>query len=166
MSLTKLNNQSLSAVTSAGLPAGTVLQTITANTTTPVSIAASWNFTIAGTETGLQATITPASTNNKLLITGYLQVALGYTANPSFALEVYDGTSVIYSDKVGSGNAQGVYINGDGNENFYHKTPFALSVTAPSTNSTTYKVRGFTSEGGIVSSQNVPSFICIQEIAG
>lgn len=62
MALTKLNNQSLSAVTSAGLPSGTVLQVVQGTASTAVSATASY------TDTGLTATITPLSTSSKILV--------------------------------------------------------------------------------------------------
>ena len=63
MALTKLNNQSLSAVTSAGLPSGTVLQVVTA-----VQSSSSTNSTTNWTDTGLSASITPTSANSKILV--------------------------------------------------------------------------------------------------
>jgi hypothetical protein len=63
MALTKLNNQSLSAVTSAGLPSGTVLQVVTA-----VQSSGLTNSTNTWTDTSLSASITPSSTNSKILV--------------------------------------------------------------------------------------------------
>lgn len=67
MALIKLNDQSLSAVTSAGLPirAGTVLQTLNASSTT-VLITTSQTFADIP---GMSVSITPTSATSKILIT-------------------------------------------------------------------------------------------------
>jgi len=66
MALIKLNNQSLSAVTSAGLPSGTVLQVVQATETARISKASTStnNFTAAF----MSGTITPSSSNSKILV--------------------------------------------------------------------------------------------------
>jgi hypothetical protein len=62
MALTKLNNQSLTAVTSAGLPSGTVLQVQSVNKVD--------NQRIVGTTFTdvMSVSITPTSTNSKILV--------------------------------------------------------------------------------------------------
>jgi len=64
MALTKLNNQSLTAVTSAGLPSGTVLQVVT-GTDAAQGSTSSTSFVVAGT---LSASITPSSTSSKIFV--------------------------------------------------------------------------------------------------
>lgn len=66
MGLTRINNQALTDVTSAGLPSGTVLQVVQATETARVSKTSSNtnNFTNAF----MSATITPSSTNSKILV--------------------------------------------------------------------------------------------------
>ena len=64
MALIKLNNQSLSAVTSAGLPSGTVLQVKSAEATATQTISS--NTRVDGT--GLTVTLTPSSSSSKFLI--------------------------------------------------------------------------------------------------
>ena len=92
MSLTKLNNQSLSAVTSAGLPAGTVLQVVqaTGTTSTVVTNGNTYNAVAA------PVTITPTSTSNKIMIShsagGMVQ---GDTGGIYFRLK--RGSTVIWS---------------------------------------------------------------------
>ena len=63
MALIKLNNQSLTAVTSAGLPSGTVLQVVNNSTATTINQGSS-----GAVETGLFATITPISNTSKILV--------------------------------------------------------------------------------------------------
>ena len=64
MALTKLNNQSLVAVTAAGIPirSGSVLQAITAEKT------GIYDATTSLADVGLSAAITPSSSNSKILI--------------------------------------------------------------------------------------------------
>ena len=63
MALIKLNNQSLSAVTSAGLPSGTVLQVVQ-GVKSDISTLTSTSFV----DIGLSANITPSSTSSKILV--------------------------------------------------------------------------------------------------
>ena len=64
MALTKLNNQSLSAVTSAGLPSGTVLQVVQ---NIEEGTQTSTNST-SYVDANLNCSITPSSTNSKILV--------------------------------------------------------------------------------------------------
>jgi len=89
MALTKLNNQSLSAVTSAGLPSGTVLQVVHSLYTTEESITQTADVPNA---TGLTATITPTSTSSKILVT----YTLCTSANNSGA--AYGSMHMVYHD--------------------------------------------------------------------
>jgi hypothetical protein len=64
MALTKLNNASLSAVTSAGLPTGTVLQTVSYSHSTMVD-----NLTTTFQDTNaVNLAITPISTSSRIYI--------------------------------------------------------------------------------------------------
>jgi len=63
MALTKLNNQSLSAVTAAGLPAGSVLQVVEGAYNTQTDIPST-----SYTDSGLSVSITPTSTSSKILV--------------------------------------------------------------------------------------------------
>lgn len=65
MALIKLNNQSLTAVTSAGLPSGTVIQVVNSGIMNTVNA----NTTSSSyTATGLFVNITPQSSTSKILI--------------------------------------------------------------------------------------------------
>jgi len=72
MALTKLNNQSLSAVTAAGLPTGSVLQVVTSTTSTEIA-----NNTTSDVATGLSATITPTSSSSKIFATATIPIQIG-----------------------------------------------------------------------------------------
>ena len=92
MALTKLNNQSLSAVTSAGLPSGSVLQVLQAVKTDTFS-------TTSGTFVqvpDLTVTITPSSTSNKILITGSICLSSSYFAGHCGLFQ--DGTEIGLAD--------------------------------------------------------------------
>ena len=151
-------NLSLSA---SDLPSGTVLQVVSNNFSTSTSITS--NTKGSGTSTGLTATITPASTNNKLLLTGTVHFGTGYSADPNFSLEIYDGSSIIYTD-----NGSAYYFNGDGNEAYSTRMPIHAYIDAPSTSSTTYTVRAFKNSSTSLTAQSNsnPSILTIVEIAG
>ena len=67
MALTKINNNTLSAVTTlpAAIATGTVLQTVTGTTSTRVQ-----NNTATYADTGLTVNITPSATSSKIIIMG------------------------------------------------------------------------------------------------
>jgi len=99
-------------------PAGHVIQTSFGTTNTEVPITG--NSAGSGTDIGLSATITPNSTNNKLIISASFIVGTGsYVADPGWGVEIYDGTSVVATDGV-----TGYYFNGDGNEYYRTRVPF------------------------------------------
>lgn len=108
MALIKLNNQSLSAVTSAGLPSGTVLQVVqdtelTGLTTTSTSFA---------DNAGLSVNITPSSTSNKILVL----VQFGMQADNSYNGGI--GYYTIFRDSTNLGDsgsgAIAIYQNASG----------------------------------------------------
>lgn len=91
MALIRLNNQSLTAVTSAGLPSGTVLQVVSAtgNGETVANVADTWTVTDAS------IVITPTSSLSKIFIT-HMAGGLGqYTQDIGFRLK--RNTTVVYS---------------------------------------------------------------------
>ena len=65
MALTRINNQALTNVTSAGLPAGSVVQMVTDTDTTQYIF---YNSETTKDVSGLSVAITPKSTNNKFLV--------------------------------------------------------------------------------------------------
>ena len=84
MALTKINNNTLSAIT--GLPAGVggkVLQVVTTTKTDTFEATATdtWHYV-----TGLTATITPSSTSSKILVTGHV---MGSSRNSGAARRFY-----------------------------------------------------------------------------
>ena len=153
MPLTKIRN--------AVLPAGSVLQAVSSTYSTSTSITS--NTKGSGTSTGLSVTITPASTSNKLLIIGTLALASGYSSDPNFSIEIYDGSSIVFTDE-----SSGYYFNGDGNEAYSTKVPIHAYINASSTSATTYTVRAFKSSSTSLTAQSSsnPSNLTILEIVG
>ena len=100
MALIKLNNQSLSAVTSAGLPSGTVLQV--QSTTKTDTFTANLGTTFVAI-TGLSVSITPSSTSSKILIMSNLFV--GSNADNFFHFRLYRNGSNLSG---ATGDADGV----------------------------------------------------------
>ena len=92
MALTKLNNQSLTAVTSAGLPSGTVLQVKQTLITTGATIT---NTTYV--DSALTVNITPSSTTSKIMVNvnGYYGIHFWH-ASPYWQLK--RDTTVISSN--------------------------------------------------------------------
>ena len=162
MALTRINNQALTNITSAGLPSGSVLQVVSNSYSTQTSITSTTKG--SGTSTGLTATITPASTSNKLLLTGTVHFGTGYSTDPQVSVEIYDGSSVVYQGE----GSDAFYANGDGNEAYNFRYPISAYIDAPSTSSTTYTVRAYKSSSTSVSAQGSsnPSILTIMEIAG
>ena len=93
MALTKLNNQSLSAVTSAGLPSGTVLQV----KQTILSTAWSSNST-TWDNTPLVVSITPSSLSNKILVNVNAWYATQFWNNNPYIRLVRDSTTISFND--------------------------------------------------------------------
>ena len=83
MALIKLNNQSLSAVTSAGLPSGSIIN-VTSSRFTGTANTSSTSFS----GTGHTITVTPSSTSSKLMILG-LGGAQTYAAVGSVRARIY-----------------------------------------------------------------------------
>jgi len=141
------------------LPAGSVVQTVFFETSTQVQITSTTKG--SGTETGVQATITPHSSSNKLLIQVNLHVTdTAYTPDSHISLELHDGTSIVWTDE-----AAAYYHNASGDEAFRQRASFIAYIDAPSS-ATTYKVRAFKSSSGTFYTQrdSNPGAIVIQEI--
>lgn len=103
MALIKLNDQSLSAVTSAGLPirTGSVLQTVSG--TNGSSSGSTTSSTLQAT--GCKVTITPSATNSKIKVLGILGIQ-----NDA----VNGGTYFKLYRKIGSGTATELLSYGSG----------------------------------------------------
>ena len=92
MALTKLNNNSLGAITSAGLPTGSVIQVKQAT--------ASGNLG-SGNQTLVSVSITPADANNRILVIGHTQC---YTQSGATSfVDMYRGSTFIYRSAINVG---------------------------------------------------------------
>jgi len=81
----------------AGASGGGIIQCVSTTKTDTFSTSSS-SFTDI---TGLSVTITPRSTSNKLLITGFVSIGPGYDTNTAVIIDV-NGTSVGKADAAGS----------------------------------------------------------------
>jgi len=107
MALIKLNNQSLSAVTSAGLPTGSVLQVKQALKTDTQSITETWVFTKIS---GLTVNITPILSNSTFVITSSIFCSSSYF---SYGFLIYkDGVDIGLKGDA-EGNATRVAFGGN-----------------------------------------------------
>ena len=141
MALTRINNQALTNVTSAGLPSGTVLQVVQGTLGTSVTKAPSGGNTL---DSGLSATITPSSTSSKIMV--QYSIYLGQASSYNAWTQIVRGSTVI-----GSGTAEGTNRpTGNAMVTTYSSAPAEYSVMcatntfldSPSTTSaTTYKIK-------------------------
>ena len=169
MALIKLNNQSLSAVTSAGLPSGTVLQVKSVSDDTEYDITST-----SGEDIGLSITITPTSATSEFLLTGSIGIS-GASGN-------FCGIK-LFRDSTEIGGGSGKTYNGykiwypNSVSAFDNRTVATLAINFlddPDTaSSITYKVQAFVSggTGGVnhrnsVDDTNITSQFTIMEIAG
>ena len=134
MALTKLNNQSLSAVTSAGLPNGTVLQVVEGR-----SNASSFSPTALDTyqDIGLSVTITPSSSSSKIFVTFTSGLVANNTAHFNTRL-LRDSTAILYTAQYFSGS----HWQGANGASVILDTPSTTSAV-------TYKVQGEQDSGSI-----------------
>jgi hypothetical protein len=171
MALIKLNNQSLSAVTSAGLPSGTVLQVVSVSDTTQEYTTSSSDY-----DTSLSASITPSSTSSKIIVMIHAHIG----GNLNGGCYIKRG-----STKIGGAGGSNAATNHP--SNFFNADDYVpndyvnstLSITLEdspaTTNSTTYTLGYRRSTGSGSFSYNRPvnnatpqnrSTITLMEIAG
>ena len=161
MALIKLNNQSLSAVTSAGLPSGTVLQTKTFTTNTTVELTSSYQDIIS-------CAMTPTNSTSKMLITVYAPVYM--PADTGIAVKLVRGSTDIYDpNAAGGGFPYYHYSNAGGT---YNSLVISYLDNHSSSSAITYKLQAQEYNAG---TQQIPQksgggtatlSVTIQEIAG
>ncbi len=140
------------------LPAGAVIQTLFNSYTTETSVTSTTKG--SGTETGLEITVTPKSSSNKLLIQANVAIAdIAYTSDSWVSFEIHDGSSIVYTEEQAA-----YYHNAPGDESFRTRATILTLIDAP-LGTTTYKVRGFRNGGSFKAQRDGnPSHIVIQEI--
>lgn len=153
MALTKLNNNSLGAVTSAGLPTGSVLQVVQTKIGRPINVVntslahhsgnkeTSWLDIKDGSNNVLSCSITPISTSSKILINATCSTQYEtYTATDAGRWDVRilrGSTSIIDS----ADGFRGSYFY-TGSANRAHQDFTLNHLDSPATtSSTTYKLQ-------------------------
>ena len=168
MGLIRLNDQSLTAVTSAGLPSGTVLQVVQGTPPTSHYLQTSTAFTDVPDFT---ASITPQSSSSKILVmvTARLDNNAGNTVNARGHIALLRGTTIIHKQFVG------VYIGDSGaaNRNAYDSVSLSSLDSPATTSQVTYKIQiasettsNTTRIEGSPSSSSTYSSFTLMEIAG
>jgi hypothetical protein len=142
MSITKLNNLSVSALTA--LPSGVggkVLQVVSTTKTDTFSVAGTVSLVDV---TGLSVSITPSSASNKILITGFIASATGPAANQSFFHLIRGSTEIAKGDTAVSKRL--AHTSAIGNASILADwvltpIPFQFLDSPSTTSSTTYKIQ-------------------------
>jgi hypothetical protein len=127
MALIKLNNQSLSAVTSAGLPSGTVLQVQYFSSTT---VAQSSSTTYVDFISG---TITPSSASSKILCLVSTQLYIITNNSARAALNLLRDSTLIHNIHNAASFGIGTSING------FRTASFSYLDSPSTTSQITYK---------------------------
>ena len=142
MALTKINNNTLSAIT--GLPAGVggkVLQVVSANKSDTWSSSGTGNFQAV---TGLSLNITPSSTSNKILIKTDVNM---YVNDYGGGYSIYrDGSQIVTPSSVGSRSVTNA-SNHTTLANFQSNMGLNYLDSPSSTSSLTYAVYVFARSG-------------------
>ena len=141
MALIKLNNQSLSAVTSAGLPSGTVLQVKSVSSNTHQTI----NQTSYTDITGMSVSITPTSTSSKILVIA--SVSASKDNAHSGLVQLVRGSTAIGGGSGSGSHLNNVMFNIRDSSQYYVPSHSQSYLDSPSTTSaTTYKLQGKTTQ--------------------
>jgi hypothetical protein len=151
MALSKITND---GVVTRGLPAGTVLQVVSNVITTDVNTA-STTFQA----TGLSASITPASTSNKVFV---------IASSPSWYVGADNAYATVFRDSTNIGNGDYGLMQVYASANYAPSTMQVMDAPS-STSALTYSVH-FRSVGGSTTYISFPTYgqftITLMEIAG
>jgi len=171
MALTRINNQALTNVTSAGLPSGSVLQVQSATLTNATTMSTSSYADV----TGMSVSITPSSTSSKILVLVDVHI------NPANSMGVVwkvvrDTTDLAVSNTTAASSTGGAYSESGANAGNTWNGNSISHLDSPSTTSAiTYKVQAHgtsTTSFGINRRSNYSgdyggaSSITVMEIAG
>ena len=166
MALTRINNQALTNVTSAGLPtlnsdklpSGTVLQVKQAVQEGRLTLTSSSYTTVSG----LSVSITPKSTSSKILVT----VNIEGSGNDRYnAFRLYRGSTAIGIGDAGSGSEERMSFSFDsnqsaGDDNYVNHNAGITYLDSPSTtSSTTYSLKFRRTHGSGTFYLNRPVYI-------
>jgi hypothetical protein len=143
----------VTGATVTGLSAGKVLQVVQGTHASAVSTTGTTYVT-----TGLSASITPSSTSNKVLVTGYINTFYSYGGAPTGAyIALYRGGSAIVAPAgwLYSASTTGISVS----------MPFNYLDSPSSTSSLTYEIYMKRHSGTTVYAQDGgPSYITLMEI--
>jgi len=164
MALTKLNNQSLSAVTSAGIPirSGSVLQVVQGTTQ------AQYTMTTSYADVGLSVNITPTTSDSDIFILVNSQI---YVGNDGYGTRLLRDSTVIFTAAGSDSNGP---FEGYSSGGFHNRTGYNFLDTtrSSSTSQITYKLQGILYHSGSSvhynynDVTNATSVIQAMEIAG
>ena len=161
MALTRINNQALTNITSAGLPSGTVLQVVN-NSITASEGTTSSTFS----DTSLTATITPTSTSSKILIITNISM-YSYGSSNQASATVYRGTSSSGTNLGHSSYGFGASANSAGNGKGNISVSYLDSPATTSAQQYTVAIAATdNSNNAYISINNDTSTITLMEIAG
>jgi hypothetical protein len=172
MALTQLNNQSLSAITSAGLPSGTVLQVKQTVVTASVSQAVSNQATYYDIS-GMSVSITPVSTSSKILVTYNVRKSNTSAEQNDLIRIVRDSTNIAISTAGDTVNGTGFMRDAPGSTPKIYPENFTFLDSPATTSLTTYKLQWSGSGGTLYLNRRgqdndfgAVSTITLMEIAG
>ena len=146
MALTRINNQALTNITSAGLPSGTVLQVKQTVVNSALTVSAPGETTFADIS-GMSVTITPSSASNKILIMYNIMVGWQNTVQ-NLSVRLARGATTFVGTGGSNNNTTSYFrthtdgIQTDASANFYLDSP-------ASTSALTYKLQWALGSGNI-----------------
>ena len=173
MALTRINNQALTNVTSAGLPSGSVLQVKSSTQDTWQAMTGSFTDI-----SGLSVTITPRDANSKFLVTVSVQNVSSDGGSINFLKILRGSTVIVKNENSGLADTNDAFYSGGGqthtNNNRQTDSPTLVYLDSPATSSAiTYKVQMKESGGAsyinrwaLNTDKGGVSSITVMEIAG
>ena len=148
MALIKLNNQSLTAVTSAGLPSGTVLQVKSVTMTGNQSFAGTAFTDITDGTNPLSISITPSSSSSKFLLSMLVSASSDNGASRFGFKFLRDSTSIGIGETEGSRVPITVTGLGSTSNNVDEALTATFLDSPATTSSITYKIQGTVEQSG------------------
>ena len=157
MGLIRLNNQSLTDITSAGLPSGTVIQTVT--NSTEGYITGQTNTSLADV-TNFSVSTTPRSTSSKILVVASMYVSNALVSGANVNLHV-----ALFRDSTQLSLAVNSAQSGSGGLQIRDSAAFSFLDSPATTSATTYKIQAKTNNSSSAYTVDEGRIIAM-EIAG
>lgn len=152
----------LSSASTANFPVGSVLQVVSATTTSEVATSAADTWV----SSGLSASITPRSTSSQIVIIASQNIGLDGTSNTDlqFNLGIFRGSTLIFGRIGFDDNRTNQLVD------FVYRSGISVLDSPATTSSVTYTTRGSLRNAGAgtvrMQYSNTPSSIILMEIAG